>query len=147
MGGHPYWYFVPYEEDVGAALQSLRRREFAAGRYNPVIRFLEFSQPTFSRQCPGSQHATIEAAVESAGDAGTRSILDISAVGTESGLGTAGPLEPERLVELYGTEKPCRAMVEAMDVLEDVERGCGIYVIIYDGDRPSEICFAGCSYD
>jgi hypothetical protein len=33
MGGHPYWYFVPFQPDLGTALRSLREREFKAGRY------------------------------------------------------------------------------------------------------------------
>ena len=36
MGGHPYWYTVDYQEDISAALNALRKREFVAGRYNPV---------------------------------------------------------------------------------------------------------------
>jgi len=39
MGGHPYFYSVPYDPDENAALQRLRQREFFAGRYNPVIPF------------------------------------------------------------------------------------------------------------
>jgi hypothetical protein len=39
MGGHPYWYIVPYESDIDAALHKLKQREFEAGRYNPVIRY------------------------------------------------------------------------------------------------------------
>lgn len=31
MGGHPYHYFVPYEQDVSQALQKLRTVEFEAG--------------------------------------------------------------------------------------------------------------------
>ena len=42
MGADPYWYFVPYEPDIESALQKLRRREFEAGRYNPVIKSMRF---------------------------------------------------------------------------------------------------------
>ena len=41
MGGHPCYYVVPYENDINHALQALRQREFEAGRYNPVVRFLK----------------------------------------------------------------------------------------------------------
>ena len=37
MGGHPWFYFVAYQSDINIALQNLRRREFEAGRYNPVM--------------------------------------------------------------------------------------------------------------
>jgi hypothetical protein len=30
MGAEPYYYFVPYQPDVAAALQALRQREFDA---------------------------------------------------------------------------------------------------------------------
>jgi len=58
MGGEPYWYFVPYQPDFQKALDELREREFRAGRYNPVIDFLEFDEPAFSKQKPGAQHAS-----------------------------------------------------------------------------------------
>ena len=39
-------------------------------------------------------------------------------------------------------------MVEANDdFFDDIERGQGIYIIIYDDRKPAEICFAGYSYD
>ena len=43
MGGEPYWYFVPYQSNIQAALDSLRAREFKAGRYNPVMPFQRFT--------------------------------------------------------------------------------------------------------
>ena len=65
MGANPYWYFVPYEADFGAALQKLRAREFQAGRYNPVTPFQEFpidpSAPTV-----GARHGSIEEVMEAA---------------------------------------------------------------------------------
>jgi hypothetical protein len=33
MGGHIYYYAVPYESDINKALQSLRMREFEAVNY------------------------------------------------------------------------------------------------------------------
>jgi hypothetical protein len=39
MGGHPWWYLVPYEKDVAKSLEALRQREFKAGRYNPAEDF------------------------------------------------------------------------------------------------------------
>ena len=53
MGGHAYWYTVPYQADSQRALDTLREREFRAGRYNPVMRSIEFSEPAFSAQTPG----------------------------------------------------------------------------------------------
>jgi hypothetical protein len=39
MGGHPYWYFVPFQPNAQVALDELREREFRAGRYSPVMLF------------------------------------------------------------------------------------------------------------
>ncbi len=38
MGGHCYYYFVPYEEDINSALQTLRKQEFEAGRIRAFLR-------------------------------------------------------------------------------------------------------------
>jgi hypothetical protein len=58
------------------------------------------------------------------------------------------PLPDDVLEELYGTTEPTRAMVEGnMDFLEDVDRGMGVYIILYRDGKPDEICFAGYSFD
>ncbi len=99
MGAHPYWYFVKYDPDIGRALQTLREREFKAGRYNPVIDFPPFPVKETS-PAPGAQHASIEEAMEDAMEDGTRSILDISRVCEEPHLLTASPLPAATLEAL-----------------------------------------------
>jgi hypothetical protein len=79
MGAEPYWYFTQYEPDVSAALQKLRQREFEAGRYNLVIRHLEFPI-TPTSPAPGPKHPTIEDAFRDTDCDGTRSILDIERI-------------------------------------------------------------------
>jgi hypothetical protein len=148
MGGEPYWYFVAYEADLQHALNVLREREFEAGRYSPVIDFPEFGVPEFFEQHPGKRHATIREAREESAPDGTRSILDIERVADVPDYGVAAPVPDELLEELYGTARPARVQVESnMAFLEDVERGQCAYVILYEKDAPSEICFAGYSYD
>src|SRR5262245_60602654 len=107
MGAHPYWYVVPYNPDVNAALQELREREFQAGRYNPVIRFLSFPIGPHS-PAPGAQHGSIEEAFGDADADGTRSILDLLGIGDEPDFGVAVPLSDETLQDLYGTTQPTR---------------------------------------
>ena len=52
------------------------------------------------------------------------------------------------MLELYGTDKPTKDMVvRNMDFFNEIERGQGVYLIVYSGDKPSEILFAGYSYD
>jgi hypothetical protein len=147
MGGHPYWYFVPFDGDVAVALRSLREREFKAGRYSPVVRYLDFADPATARLAPGAQHRSVEDAVADAEDEGTRSILDIERISSIPDYGAAAPLDAQSLMGLYGTTEPTREMVEKLEFLEDVERGQCVYVVIYKDGAPSEICFAGYSYD
>jgi hypothetical protein len=147
MGGHPWFYFVEYQPDIDAALQTLRQREFQAGRYNPVIDFPEFplgiNAPT-----PGPKHASIEEAMEDADADGTRSILDMERVSATHDYGAVTPVSGEILMELFGTDEPTREMVEENDDLfDELERGRGVYIVVYKGGQPSEIFFAGYSYD
>jgi len=132
MGAEPWQYFVPYEQDTQAALERLKEREFQAGRFR------------FSEEHP----TTIEEAREIADADGTGSILDIDGVGDEPDFGVVVPLSAENLVELYGTAQPTHEMIEAnLDFYEDIERGQGIYIVVYKGGKPAEIFFAGYSYD
>ncbi len=147
MGAEPYWYFEKYDGDVDAALQSLREREFRAGRYNPVVPFPE-SPPGPNSPAPGAQHASIEEVMMDASEGGTRSILDLDHVSEFPELCAVAPLSANELQDLYSTTQPTREMVEQkMDFLEDVERGQGVYIILYQDDQPREILFAGYSFD
>jgi hypothetical protein len=147
VGAHPYWYVVKYREDVDAALQDLREREFRAGRYNPVIPFPDFPLGP-NAPAPGAQHATIEEAFEDADANGTRSILDLDRVSDETDFGVVTPLGDDALEELFGTTRPTREMVEGnFDFWEDLERGQGIYIVLHKGGQPDELFFAGYSYD
>lgn len=132
MGAEPWDYFVPFEKNVQDALLKLRNREFLAGRFHGG----EFN--------PGS----IEEAREVADADGTRSILDMDRVGDEPDFGVVVPLSSKRLAELFGTDKPTRAMIETnRDFYEDIERGQGVFIVAYDQGEPSEIFFGGYSYD
>ena len=147
MAGHAYWYTVKYRPELDAALVDLREREFRAGRYNPAMPFLDFPiTPTSS--APGPLHGTIADAVAASGADGTRSILDIDGIASEPDFGVAAPLAPEVLQSLYGTTEPSASAVEGnMDFLEDVERGHAVYVVCYTDGSPSDVVFAGYSYD
>jgi hypothetical protein len=147
MGGHPWFYFVGYEPDIEAALQKLREREFQAGRYNPVIDFPQFPV-TSQSPAPGREHDSIEEAFEDADADGTRSILDMMRVSDMPDYCAVAPLPEEDLLDLFGTDKPTHEMIEESDELYDaLERGQGVYIIVYKDDQPSEIFFAGYSFD
>jgi hypothetical protein len=146
MGAEPYWYFVKYKPDFNAALSELRQREFEAGRYNPVMPFLNF--PIDESAAPGAQHDSIEEAMEEADADGTRSILDINAVADEPDFCVATPLDETVIQSLYGTTQPTHQMLEAnMDFLEEIERGHAICTVAYKNGKPDEILFAGYSFD
>ena len=147
MGAHPYFYFVKYQSDIGTALQELRAREFAAGRYNPVIAFLEFPVGPES-PAPGAQHSSIEEALEDADADGTRSILDLDHISDAPGFCAVTPVGPDELQRLFGTEQPTHKMIEEnQEFFENIERGQGIYITAYRNGRPDEIFFAGYSFD
>lgn len=121
MGAEPWSYFAPYRENIAAALEELKQREFSAGRYHKPRGFT-------------GTHATIEEAVAANDADGSRSILDMVGVSDvprnpdrvdfsddpmefdseeDMMLGLVAPLAPEPLVLLFGTERPTRAMIEA----------------------------------
>lgn len=132
MGGEPWFHTAPYQRDIPAALEALRQRVFAEGEYR------------------GSEEepASIEEALENMDADGTASILDIDHVAEEpepTGLTVLAPADVKRY---FGTERPTRADVEqAEDFWEDIGRGEAVCVVLYNGDRPSELYFAGYSFD
>ena len=156
MGADPWSCFTPYRDDISEALKEAKLREFAAGRYSKPWGFK-------------GTHATIEEAVAAAEADGTCSILDMEGVAEvprnpdhpigadefqladfdgDPMLGLVAPLAPAQLIEIYGTECPSRSMIEQNDGYYDLlDRGMGIYIIAYEDDQPSEIFFAGYSYD
>src|SRR5262245_28952028 len=164
MGGESYWYVVPYESDIDAALQKLKQREFEAGRYNPVIPFPEFPVGPNSPS-PGRQHASIEEAIGSTDADGTRTILDMmrgvlpgpyktdpDPSDMDGPYAGVSPLGETDLVELFGSTQPSREAVEheiaeSPTFWERLMRGTAVYVILYSNGQPHEIFFAGISFD
>ena len=132
MGGEPYDYLVPWEEDIQSALNKLRAQVFESGQFNGAH---------FNPSTP-------EEALEMAEEEGTASILDISRVSDRPDFFCAAPLGPDELTRYFGTDKPTRQHIEAsLDFWEDIDRGHCRYVILYDGDQPTQIFFAGYSFD
>jgi hypothetical protein len=146
MGAHAWFYFVPYDEDVSNSLEALQRREFWAGRYNPCEPFPRF--PVDLNHAPGAKHRSIDAARTAADADGTRSILDITRVSAKPDFGAVAPLDDDELMDYFGSTKPTAMDVESSDALfEEIERGQGVYVVVYENDAPSQLFFAGYSYD
>jgi hypothetical protein len=130
MSGIDWHYYIPYEDDVQAALQKLRQQEFEAGRF-----YMSEKKP-----------ATIEEAIENGEETATRSILDMEQVADEPASGTVVPLALTEYTRLFGTDKPTRKdFTRGLPV--DIDRGQGVCAIVYKDDMPSEFYFTGYSYD
>jgi hypothetical protein len=140
--GAEYWeYYTPFKQDVATTLEDLRQQEFSAGRFNRS----------------DLRPKTIQQAFSSSGADGTRSILDMERVASSPETGAVSPVPDDRLIEIFGTDRPTRQMVEdavkssdneAMEeMIEEIERGEGRYILLYDDDRPTEVFFCGYSYD
>lgn len=147
MGAHPYYYSVKYQPNVESALEELRQREFEAGRYNPVEPFLDFPIHAGS-PAPGAQHSSIDEAREEAAEDGTRSILDIAGVADAPDFCVAAPLSKEALVRSFGTAQPTKEIVSRnLRFMDSIERGHCVYFTVFENGRPSELFFAGYSFD
>lgn len=64
-------------------------------------------------------------------------------------LGTVSPPTDAELMAILGTTRPTREQIHAgagaLQALRD--RGAGVYVVVYEADRPAEIFFGGVSGD
>jgi len=132
MGAEAYDYTVPYEPGIQAALDKLRKQVFESGEFKGAE----------------LDPATPEEALEMTDADGTRSILDISRVSDTPDFYCAAPLNAEELEQYFGTDRPTKAKLqEADDFWEDLERGMARYIILYEGEQPVSIYFAGYSFD
>ncbi|MEL6269615.1 MAG: hypothetical protein AAFV33_27075 [Chloroflexota bacterium] len=174
MGASQFYHFVPYQEDINAALQKLRQDVFASGNYHKVdhSEWRNKTEEEILRQLGGDvasgmnrsiyldwleiknlpEPDTIERLLDWNGEEGTHSILDMCAgVSENPEYCTVSPLTDEQLVAYFGTTTPTREQIEAW-----FEQGNhnfarrtlqGLYIIIYADDAPTEICFTGFSGD
>lgn len=132
MGGEPWSSFAKYKPNLQQALDAHRQEVFALGAYR------------YAEEDPSS----IEEALEISDADGTASILDIQAISDEPDFCSAAPFTDEELVDYFGSTRPTRADIEAAaDCFEEIERGHARYAIVYEGDEPVEIFFAGVSFD
>jgi hypothetical protein len=147
MGANLYWYLVPYEENFNEVLEKLRMREFKAGRYNPVIPFPKFPI-TDDSESPGPQHSDINQPLNETEYDGTRSILDLITVSEEDDYCVARILSKEELLNYFGTEKPDAETIQVKTgFIEDIERGKGRCIVVYENDQAKDLFFIGYSFD
>ncbi len=147
MGASGWIYFVPWQKDLSKALADLRNDVFAKGLY-----LGGHGKSVKGREAHAPQPKTIPEALERCGEDGSHSILDVWEITTEPDYGAVAPLSPNDLEECFGTRLPSRGDVEEsreamLEIEERRGRGCGSYLVLYEGTKPSEICFFGYSGD
>ena len=155
MGASGWEYVVPYQQDLGAALDSLRREVFAAG---------EFVKPSsygdvFDLPEPGSVDDLTEQEQywEFMGTSGTHSIIDVLSVipagFDRDDFGTIRPLSEAECAELFGAAQPGRTDYESLAGTERMHgyvtggRWTGRAAVLWENGAPAEIVFWGYSGD
>jgi hypothetical protein len=171
MGASGWEYFVPFQPDIHAALQQLRQTVFDSGDYfkmshedwrnmteeemlenlqdetDPDIRDMLYSAWRGIKLLP--EPTTIGTLLEWNQEAGTHSILDIrKGVSLQPEFGTVSPLTSAQLRQFFGMEQPTHDMVlkwldPPVDLPKIRNSWEGLYIIIYQENVPTEICFAG----
>lgn len=175
MGATGWTYSVPYQPDIGAALQSLREKVFREGNYYKPWeinkRFLEELESKSQDQLNDSEKeqirilrdlplidppdplpATIDELLEHNAESGTHSALDIFDVSDQTDWGIAAPVPEEILLACFGTDRPAREQTDPypesfIKFIETLERWTALYFIVYKNGEPDEIIFEGCSGD
>lgn len=81
-------------------------------------------------------------------ESGTRSILDLFKVSDEDEYCTARLLSQDELIEYFGTTQPSQQVVDNCDDLfDELDRGKGLCIPIYDDGKAVELYFIGYSFD
>ncbi|MFF1845983.1 hypothetical protein ACFVW5_13850 [Streptomyces sp. NPDC058232] len=147
MGASNWDYYVPYQEDLNAALQQLRRGVFDAGSYY-WVNGADW-RPEEERE---PRPRTLEELWqdELVQEAGTHSILDVFQVLGPDDTPDYNAVEPvlaEEARELLGTDTLTRAHVKHFDVFPR-SRWVGRCAVLHDEQgQPQEIYFWGHSGD
>jgi hypothetical protein len=178
MGASSWYYFVPYQADINKALYKLREDIFKKGEYGARwthvdLPLAQMESGETARQFPDippeqidklkaelqklqkawplpkRKPETIAVLVKQSGATGTHSIIDMTDVSPSPAHGKVSLCPQAQLLDLFGTDKPTRNMVEArLQELSAIEtRWHGYYLIIYEGEVPREILFFGSSGD
>jgi hypothetical protein len=147
VGASEWNYYVPYQRDLGAALQQLRREVFAAGDYY-WVNGADW-RPEEERE---PRPVTLEELWEDelVQETGTHSVLDIFRVvgpAETPDYNTVQPVTAEEARELLGAEKLTRAQVKDFDVFPR-SRWIGRCAVLHDEQgNPQELLFWGHSGD
>lgn len=147
MGASGWSYYVPYREDLDAALQELRGRVFREGDY-----FWSCEGDWVPEEERRPRPSTEEEmwANESQQHSGSHSILDVMRVqraDEEPEFGAIQPVTVEEARRAAGTDRLTREHVPLIDNLAG-ERWTGRCAVLHGADgKPEEIYFWGWSGD
>ena len=152
MGASGWEYVVPYEADLQAALDGLRRQIFAAGEY--------ISPVTWGLSVPESLDALCDTErdyySQFLGENGTHSIIDVAKVvpydAGKQEFGTICAFTNEEYEDLFDTDQPTYADYERVHegpVWDEYVAGrwTGRAIVLWEDGTPSEIVFWGYSGD
>jgi hypothetical protein len=155
MGASGWEYVVPYQQDLGAALDALRRTVFEAGDYLKP----SYYGDVFDLPDPAILEDLVEQEQygEFMGTSGTHSIIDVLTVipadSAGNDFGAIRPLTDAECAELFGAAQPARADYEPMagsQRLHDYVTGgswTGRAAVLWADGAPAEIVFWGYSGD
>ncbi|GID96593.1 hypothetical protein ACFQFC_18300 [Amorphoplanes digitatis] len=148
MGASHWDYYVPYQPDLQAALDELRRHVFETGDYWWAV---PYEIGTSAADFPNRPQSEDELwADETVQECGTHSILDMQRVVTElkdADYGTVRTVGEAEALERLGVAKLTRAHVEALGPLAE-ERWFGRCAVLHStAGIPEEIYFWGYSGD
>jgi hypothetical protein len=147
MGASGWDYYVPYQEDLGVALQELRQRVFLSEDYYWDSEDEDLPEGTTRERPTVLEELWEDEWVQSEG---THSILDMHRVvqpGEEPGYFTVQPISAAEAIETTGVERVTRAHIDALQPLA-TRRWFGRCAVLHNLDgEPDEIYFWGFSGD
>lgn len=131
MGARPMRYITAFDRDPAEALRRLRARVFAEGAFEGAWR----------------RPASIDQALENAGEFGTRSILDILSFSAAPRMATASPLSQREYDVNFGGAVPAVSDVLECDALwDDLKRGV-MRIVEARQDAATVLVFVGYTFD
>jgi hypothetical protein len=150
MGASDWVYLVPYQADLQAALDGLRRQVFGAGEY--------ISPVTWGLAPPESVESLAQQEYywEFMGDHGTHTIIDVLEIVPydmgEQEPGTVCAFTDDEYEDFFGSTRPTRPDWERFrsDPLFTeyvAARWTGRAMVLWADDAPSEVAFWGYSGD
>lgn len=146
MGASGWEYYVPYQEDLGAALDALRQSVFDAQDYYWDL--WNEDDTDEARVRPSTLDQLWED--EQVQEEGTHSILDMHRMlrpGEDPDYGTVQPVQPAEAYRMAGTDRLTRTDVRAIEPLAS-RRWFGRCAVLHDAHgSPEEIYFWGFSGD